>query len=615
MLTEPSLAGIAVVRHRALGVGTALVGLDPHAPDGAEAEQDGERDDAERAHGEPNHITRLAWRGWGEPLYTSRMKSLRFLLPLLVPSVVLVITACGGGGGGDGATTPGGGGGAGGAKPAQAGDVSIEIPAFAITGVIFEPQGLGRPGMPLVEAKRKTTVEKQRQVFTNTKDPVQKEAQAAILATMLYLKSKDAKGEEQLALIREGRQALRDAAQVAGANVDEVTLRLLGSYEIHLEDYPAAEKAWELLVQKAPKDKEVLYHRAWWAYALLKQFKNVEALAVVKDQPLTEKQPELAYVTAWAKWRANDDAGAWQAMTTAAKGWTGNKDFINEEVYLFAARSSVSLAEVTPQLFALFNAKQKGPQYEVLVKLGLKAYALAGRWADAVAALDNALETIGKEAPVNDVPVLRYSQADYTVRLDNPDATVKYAKQAIEALPLCGQKCSDKDKQDLVTAISGIARVFHFIYATANDIRYYQPANDLYLMTIPLLMDTTIRNERNKDAETLQRTLKNTKVGTGTHDKDAIRVLAERHNQEIHACYESALTVNPKVGGTLSVTLESDETGVVKGVTTEPKAGLADLSLAAGCVADAVRDWKLPKRGMPGSTRIKLSYTLATKKS
>ena len=46
------------------------------------------------------------------------------------------------------------------------------------------PDALGSPGMPLVEAKRKTTLEKQRQTFEKTKDPVQKEAQAAILATI-----------------------------------------------------------------------------------------------------------------------------------------------------------------------------------------------------------------------------------------------------------------------------------------------------------------------------------------------------------------------------------------------------------------------------------------------
>ncbi len=548
----------------------------------------------------------------GEPLYTSRMKSLRFLLPVLV--------ACGGTQDGSTATGGGGGGGGGAGKPAQAGDVALEVPTIAIAGVVFEPLALGRPGIPTSAPKKKTTIEKQRALVTSAKDPVQKQAHAVGLATLLYVKSKEVQGDEQKTLMTEARQVLRDVSQTLGDKTDEVTMLFLASYEMYFEDYPAADKAWDALIKKTAaskdkdKDKDLPYFKTWWGFALLKQFKNAEALALVKDEPVSEKHPELAYVIAWSKWRANDDAGAWQAISTAAKAWPSKSDVLNDELYLFAARSNVSFSEVTPQLFGVFNAKQKAQQYEVLVKLGLKAYAYAGRWADGVAALDKALETMGKDVPAHELPVIRYSQADFTVRLDDPERAAKYAKQAVEALPGCGQKCTDKDKQDVVSAVSGIARVFHFVYATANDVRYYQPANDLYLLTIPLIMDTTARNERNKDADTLQRTLKNTKAGTGTHDKDAVRVLTERHNQEIQACYEATLTTSPKLGGSITVQLESDATGAIKGVTTEPKAGLAELSAVAGCVADQVKTWKLPKRGMPGSTRIKLSYTLATKK-
>ncbi|MBA3500410.1 MAG: AgmX/PglI C-terminal domain-containing protein, partial [Deltaproteobacteria bacterium] len=247
------------------------------------------------------------------------------------------------------------------------------------------------------------------------------------------------------------------------------------------------------------------------------------------------------------------------------------------------------------------------------VKLGLKAYGFSGRWSDAVACLDKALTLVGKAAPTNDVPVVRYSQADFTVRLDNPEQAAKYAKASIDALPGCGTKCTPKEQQDLISAVAGIARVFHFVYATSNDVRYFQPANDLYLMTIPLIMDATVRAERNSDAEKLQRTMKNTKAGTGTHDKDAIRVLAERHNGEIQTCYENVLIGNPKLGGNVSLMLESDQTGVVKGASTEPKGGVADMAAVATCVTDAAKTWKLPKRGMPGNSRIKLTYTLSKK--
>jgi hypothetical protein len=152
------------------------------------------------------------------------------------------------------------------------------------------------------------------------------------------------------------------------------------------------------------------------------------------------------------------------------------------------------------------------------------------------------------------------------------------------------------------------------LYATANDLRYYQPAHDLYTATISLIMDGTKRAEAQKNLAVLEATVKNTKAGTGTHDKGAIGALINRHNQEVQACYEAQLAANPKLGGNLTLNLESDNTGAIKGVATEPKAGLADLSAVAGCVAEHAKGWKLPKRGMAGNTRIKVSYALSPRK-
>jgi len=478
--------------------------------------------------------------------------------------------------------------------------------------MIFEPQALGRPGIPTSPPKKKLTLEKQRALVASTKDPAFKQAHAVGLATMIYLEAKAKGGDEEKKMMEDARKVLRDTVTAVGDKVEDVSLLFLASYEMYFDDFPAADKAWGALLAKSPKDKDAPYFKTWYAFALLRQFKNAEALAVVKDEPI-DKNPELAYVVAWAKWRANDDAGAWTAMVQAAKGWTGSRNIIDDEIYLFAARSNTPWEQASKQLFEVFNAKQNAQQYEVLAKLGLKAYGFSGRWADGVACLDKAMTVAGKTAPVNDVPVVRYSQADFTVRLDNPEAAMKYGKQAIDALPACGAKCTAKEQQDLINAVAGIARVFHFVYATSNDVRYYEPANQLYLATIPVIMDPTVRAERNADATKLQATMRNTKAGTGTHDKDAIRVLAERHNLEISACYEGVLVSNPKLGGNLTITLESDQTGVVKGVASEPKGGAADMAAVATCVVDQVKTWKLPKRGMPGNTRVKLTYQLSKK--
>jgi tetratricopeptide (TPR) repeat protein len=536
----------------------------------------------------------------------------RFLLGGLVSSLVSSLIACGG------AQTktesPGGpAGGPGDGKPAAAGDVSFEVGPIDVKGLVFGPEALGRPGTPLVEPKKKTTIEKQRQTFAAQKDPVQKQAHAAILATLLYQKSKEDKANEK-ALWTEARQALRDAAAAAKDKPDEITLRLLGSYELMLEDYPAAEKAWGGLVTLDPKDKEAPGNRAWWAYALLQQGKNAEALEVVKAETPSEKQPELAYATAWAKWRTGDLQGAWQALVTASKGWgnSPNREVIDRDLILFASRNpSLTPDQASQALFTATNAKQPAAQYSTLVALGLQAYQFAGRWNDAVSTIDKAISTAGATVPVNDVPVLRFQQADFSVRLDNPEVTAKYGKLAIEAMPACGTKCPEKEKQDMLYALALNGRMFHVIYATSNDVRYYQPAKDLYTATAALLMDATRRAEVQRDLGNLDATFKNSKAGRGTHDKGILGPLLQRHDQEVQACFEAGLATNPKLGGNLTIELESDQTGVIKGVATEPKAGAADMSAVAGCVAERAKTWKLPTRGTAGTTRIKLAYALS----
>lgn len=509
-----------------------------------------------------------------------------------------------------------GSGGTGSAKPTVAGDVSIELDKVTLSGTLYGPAAMSGPGMPLVDAKRALTIAQQKSAVSNARDPVTKQAQSAILATMLYREAKEAgkKGDrpKEKELWTEARKVMRDAAAAAGKDVDELTFRLLGSYELLLEDYPAAEKAWADLIAKNPKDKEVPSHRVWQAFSLIKQGKNAEALALIKDEPLTDTQPERAYLTAWAKWRTGDQPGAWQAMVVAAKGWTEpqTKGDLEFEAMLLATRAKLPFAQVLPDLYTVYNAKQPAAQYEVL-KTTYKAYAGAGRWIEGVAAIEEAIKVMGAQLSPADRPFLRYSQADYTVRLDTPDVVARYAKQAIEALAQC-PKCSDKDKQSLVFGLVDMARRFQWFYATANDVRYYQPAHDIFEWTIPLV-DPARRQEVSTDAKKLQDTLKNMRVGTGTHSKEAIKLLVEPHHQEVLACYETGLVVNPKLGGTLVLTLDSDQTGAIKGVATEPAGGQADLAAVASCVAERAKTWNLPKRGMAGTTRIKATFSLALK--
>lgn len=525
---------------------------------------------------------------------------------------VLVVFGCGGPPKEE--TTPDKGGGGPG-KPAAAGDVSLDLPPIKIEGLVFEPEALGRPGMPTYAPKRPTTLPQQLKIFGAAKDPVDKQAQAAVLATMLYNNSKTQTGPAATALITQARDVLRVVQAYAKDKVEDVTLRLLGSYEIQLEDWSAAEKAWEALVAKAPKDPNVNEHKAWWIYTLLQQNKNAEAAKIAAAETPTDKQPLLAYAIAWAKWRTGDDAGAWTAIAAAAGGWGNyaNKEALERDVFLFAGRSSVARDQVIPALYKLFGAKQVGQQYEVLSKLGQAAYQFAGRWADAAATLEDALK-LQTTIPAADKMRLPFFIATFLVPLDQPDATARKAKESIAAMPACTQ-CKPDEKQAIVQQIYGIARIFHLMYATANDVRFYQPAHDLYAEAIPLIMETKVRDEAKRDLDTLQKTLKNTKVGTGTHEKQAMGVLIQRHNQEVQACLEDQLAANARLAGQVTIDLESDATGAILGSSSEPKAGVADLSAVAGCILAHAKDWKLPKRGMAGKTRIKLVYNLAPKKN
>jgi tetratricopeptide (TPR) repeat protein len=552
---------------------------------------------------------RLAWRQRGDPLYTSRMKSLSFAL--------VALAACAGTQQEETLKPTAGTGSAGPAKPTtSSGDVSVELPASTVKAGPVEPGALTRPDFHLFTSKRgKTTLDKQRGYVKAAKDPLVKQAEAAVLVTMLYQESKTNHDKEK-DLFAEARQVLRDvAAQVGDAAIDDATLRLLGSYEIIAEDWPAAEKAWQGVIDKDPKSKEMPYNHAWLAYSRLRQFKNAEALAAVAADKLDDKQPELAYVTAWAKLRTGDAIGAWQAILVAVKGWGKNlnRDELERDVLLIAAHAPVPVDQaITAITTQLAQSKQQG--FEQVARLGIQSYPTVGRWTDAAAALEKALELAGSDMPANYLVRIRYSQAEFSVSADAPDAAVRYARQAVEALTPCGAKCSDQEKSDTVEGAYYIGQLFHVLFATANDKRFYQPAHDLYALTIPLL-SAALKPRAEKDAKTLEATAKNIKAGTGTHDKGVLAaLLGRRDNNEIAGCYELGLGGNPKLSGTLTLEIESDATGKIKGAATEPKAGQADMAAVAGCVAEHAKLWRLPARGMPGTTRVKLTYQLALKK-
>jgi len=497
------------------------------------------------------------------------------------------------------------------------GDVQIELGSADkfgdIKGVYFEPEALGLPGMPMTSPKKKMTIDKHRAEIAKAKDPVVKQAEAAIVATMLYERSKTETGDTQKKTRDDARQVLRDVVAAVGNGADETVLRMLGSYELLFEDYPAAEKAWGALVTAAPKDKELALHQAWWIYSLLKQGKNDDALKAAATTNPTDKTPDLAYVVAWTKWRGGDGAGAWQAMVMAAKGWGANpnREAMERDLLLFAGRTGVPMDKALPDLQALLG-KAPDQQYKIFSDLGLRSYQFAGRWADAVDALEKALATGGAKTPPEDKPTIRFYEAKFTIPLNDPATVAKRAKEALDALSACGGKC-DKDAQNLVLGVYAFARIFHLEYATSNDKTFQQPALDLYNASVDLIKDPNVLKQASGDRNQLQLTIKalDKKPNDGTHDKNEVNALLQQHYQEVQACYEQFLSANAKLAGPLVINLESDQTGVIKGASSQPAAGTADMAGVAGCAVEHAKKWKLPTHPQAGTTRIKLTYTLS----
>jgi hypothetical protein len=82
-------------------------------------------------------------------------------------AVIFAMVACGAPAEGPKSPTPPSGSGSS-AKPSSPGDVSFAVPPIDIKGMAFEPEALGRPGMPLVTAKHKTTLDRQRKLVQKT---------------------------------------------------------------------------------------------------------------------------------------------------------------------------------------------------------------------------------------------------------------------------------------------------------------------------------------------------------------------------------------------------------------------------------------------------------------
>ena len=229
------------------------------------------------------------------------------------------------------------------AKP-NGGDDAIDTPAIQIKGLFLEPRGMDGLGVPAAPLKKGATVDSEKKAYGLAKDSVTKQAHAVNAASELFRQSLKLEGDAKKQMLGDARQILRDAVATAGAKADETALELLGRYELLLDDPASAEKVWAQLLTVAPTDKAAPNNRAWWTLSLLKQGKNADALALLKDQ-LGDKSPVVAYAQAWAKWRTGDGAGAWKSITQAAQpagiamDGSADRDAVKGDLIVLATRT------------------------------------------------------------------------------------------------------------------------------------------------------------------------------------------------------------------------------------------------------------------------------------
>ncbi len=490
-------------------------------------------------------------------------------------------------------------------------DAAAEV-SIPVIGERYMPEALGRPGMPLVEGKKKIAIDKQRATIEKTKDLEDREVLSQVLATALYQAAKAEKEPaKQSAGIDDARAVLKAALDKnAGKAVEANTLRMLGTFAFIKSDYAAAEQAWSDVIKLNPKDKEVNAARAWWGHALLLQNKNAAAVAAMSELPPTPADPEAAYVTAWAKFRTGDAAGAFQAISAANKGWkeANSKGAVASDYMLFATYANISLDESLGGVVASLGKDSEAP---ALVNLSRLLHS-AGRYTDAIAAVEKVI-TAGKITKT-EVPTLRAQQMVSALTADMPNESAAFGKQALDALAACAAECA-ASKDAVRTQVRNTASRFHSNYATSQDDRYYQPARDLYAAVAIAGDGSADLAKQAKAIDTTKNNIASGKApGKGIHDKSVVIDTVQLHQFEIKSCYEGVLAGSPTVGGGVTLLLEFDMKGVVTGATTNPAGGVADLPAVAACIAEHGRTWHLPARGTPGVTRATIKFELSSKK-
>jgi tetratricopeptide (TPR) repeat protein len=489
--------------------------------------------------------------------------------------------------------------------------------AIAVQGTAFSPHAMGRPPMPGVVVKGRPNLAKQRRKAERRNATA---ADVQVLVHLLWQAASDAASDTERATVFriEARDALRKLHTAAAGKATALTVHMLAVAEATLGNDAAAGERFEELRTRFPDSEDRPAIDAWLAWSMLRQGKNRAAAELTSTWTMAKLDATAAYVMAWSNFRAGKFDAARAAIAAAASGWTAKQTFpdVERDLLLILARGGTPAAEASEIISRVASTSSlvaKGAvakkRYVLMFSLS-EAYRLAGRFGLATESLDMLLaDPPPGGVPPEDVVGFRFRQADYSFRLNDPEAAAKHAIAALEALPACADKCDAKAQEGVVERIGKLANFFHTVYATSQDPRHFAAASQLYqrYVEIPDRADAAEYREHLKNLENTQR---NADRATGKHSDKVMLNLVMTRRESITACYEQALLTEPDLEGALKITFEIGQDGVVLGGMTEPAKGVAGISKVAGCALERVKAWRFSSRTVPGRTVLSVDFAL-----
>ncbi len=501
-------------------------------------------------------------------------------------------------------------------------DLAAEIQKVPLTGTLFRPEGLPPMSLPLVRPTRRVTVDQQRATWKKVNKSSRatlaaRATEAQLLASLLWEAGLRARPADRPAMIAEARAALAAVHATAAGQLDASTLELAAALALAVNDHAAATPYLDELLARFASAPIASIVRAQRAFQLMVGGDDAAAAALLAGLEPTVEAPELAYVIAWSRFRARALPGASAAIAAAIKGWRSEtfRKPVMRDFLIITARAGTLPAEAMTTISALdwAPAKLKGEprtvavrnlHYDLVYKLS-QSYGFAGRPELAVATIELALGVIGAAAQPADVVVYRLEQAEYARRagaLERVGDAWAIAKAALDACTACPVA----DRTAFGDLLKTRAVELHTVFATTGDPSYRDAAKTLYALfaTLPERADAA---EVTRYASDFAAT---TVPESGAQYADGLLAPLSVRLQEVAACYDEVLQGDRTVGGTLALTLEIDQGGMVSGATTEPAAGDSGLAAVGRCVEGRARAWRLPSRPRPGVARVKSVYEL-----